>query len=417
MFNSALENILTHFRLAVATVCLLSLLTAVSGASTSITTPTSAIPTTFSAMSENGVAAWSPWPAVSFGTFRMWDTGTRWNQIETSAGSYNWTKADKVVNLARSNGKDLIYTFGGTPTWASSEPSQGCPYGNGSCAAPKSMSDLSAFAKAVATRYKGRIRYYELWNEPNDTHYYTGSMSNMVTMAATIHDAIKSVDPSAVILSPCPTWSSAGAPYIWMTNFLKAGGGSHFDIAAYHAYPGTSGPEFVISSVQNMRNALTNSGYGSKQIFITEGGWGQNKYFSTEDLRANFVARFVVLAWAKGVSKLAWYAYDSADWGTLYTSSGGLRPAGTAYNQVYKWLTGATMKGCTQDTNATWSCTLSRANGYSAEIIWNPNKTTGYNVSSSLVRKRTISGGLSGFSGGYVTVGPKPILIENKAAF
>jgi Cellulase (glycosyl hydrolase family 5) len=409
---------LTYFRRAVATACFLSLLTAVSGATSTITTPTSAIPATFFGMSENGVAAWSPWPAASFGTLRMWDTGSRWDQIETSAGHYNWAKTDKVVTLARNNGKDLIYTFGGTPAWASSNPGlTSCAYSKGTCAVPKAMSDLSTFARAVATRYKGRIKYYELWNEPNDLHYYNGSMANMVAMAAAIRDAVKSVDPSAVVLSPCPTWSSSGAPYTWMTNFLKAGGGAHFDVAAYHAYPGTAGPEFVINSVQNMRNALTNNGYGSKAIFITEGGWGENKYFATDDLRANFVARYIVLAWAKHVGKLAWYAYDSTTWGTLYTPTGGLRPAGTAFNQVHKWLTGATMKSCAQDSNATWSCTLTRANGYTAEILWNPSKTTGHNVSTSLVRKHTVSGGLSSFSGGLVTVGPKPILVENKAGF
>jgi Cellulase (glycosyl hydrolase family 5) len=391
----------------------MSLLPAVSVASTTITTPTSAVPTTFSAMSENGVAAWSPWPSVSFATFRMWDTGTRWSQIETSRGTYNWAKSDKIVNLIRGNGKDIIYTFGGTPTWASGNTNQSCP----SCAAPKYMSDLSAYAKAIATRYKGKIKYYELWNEPNDTHYYTGSISDMVTMAQTIHDAIKSVDPSAVILSPCATWSSAGSPYIWMTSFLNAGGGSSFDVAAYHAYSGSSAPEFIINSVQGMRNALTAKGYGSKQIFITEGGWGQNKYATTEDLRANFIARYLVLAWAKGVSKMVWYAYDSTDWGTLYTSTGGLRPAGVAYSQVYKWLTGATMNGCIQDSNGTWACTLTRANGYSAQILWNPTKTTGVNVNTSFSRRTTLTGSLAGFSGGYVTIGPKPILVENKAAF
>jgi len=398
-------------------VCVLSLLTSISGATTSITTPTSAVPVSYHALSENGVASWSPWPSVSFGTLRMWNVGTRWNQIETSAGSYNWSKADSVVNLARNNGKDLIYTFGGTPTWASSNPGQGCLFGNGSCASPKSMSDLSSFAKAVATRYKGKIKYYELWNEPNDTHYYTGSMSSMVAMSQTIRDAIKSVDSSAVILSPCPTWSSTGAPYTWMNSFLAAGGGAHFDVAAYHAYAGSSAPEFVISSVQNMRNALTSHGYGSKQIFITEGGWGEDKALTSEDLRANFVARYLVLAWAKGVDKVVWYAYDSTDWGTLYTSSGGLRPAGTAYNQIHKWLTGATMSSCAQDSNGTWQCKLSRSGGYSGQIIWNPNKSTGYDVSSSFTRKWTLSGSLSSFSSGYVTVGPKPILVENKAGF
>ena len=187
----------------------------------------------------------------------MWDEGTRWSQIETSSNYYNWSKADKVVNLALSNGKDIIYTFGGTPTWASSQPTQPCLFGNGSCAAPKYMSDLSAFAKDVATRYKGKIKYYELWNEPNDLNFYTGTISSMVAMSQTIHDAIKSVDPNAIILSPCATYSSQGSATTWMTSYLNAGGGPYFDIASYHAYSGSNPPEFIVNSIQGFRNTLT----------------------------------------------------------------------------------------------------------------------------------------------------------------
>jgi cellulase (glycosyl hydrolase family 5) len=405
------------FQRIAAIVCLLSVLAGVSFSTTSFSGPTAAIPADYFGMSENQVAGSSPFPAVAFKTLRMWDVGTRWSQIETSNGYYNWSKADKVVNLALSNGKDIMYTFGGTPTWASSNPTQACLYGYGSCASPKYMSDLADFARQLATRYKGKIKYYELWNEPNDTHYYTGSMSAMVTMSQTIRDAVKSVDPTAIVLSPCPTWSSSGSPTIWLASYLSAGGGAYFDIASYHAYAGPNAPEFIVNSVQGIRNTLTNAGYGSKKIYITEGGWGQNKYLTSTDLQSNFLARYYVLAWGKGLSKMVWYSYDNSGWDTLWTSTSGLLPPGNAYKQVVKWMTGATMTNCAQDSNSTWSCSLTRPNGYAAKIIWNPAKTTGFNVPTSMVRKWTLSGSLSNFSGGYVTVGPKPILVENMAGF
>jgi hypothetical protein len=201
-----------------------------------------------------------------------------------------------------------------------------------------------------------------------------------------------------------------------LNSFLSEGGGAYFDVLAYHAYAGKSQPEFIVNSVQGMRTSLTNHGYGSKQIFITEGGWGEDQYLTSEDQRANFVARYLVLAWAKGVSKMVWYAYDSSSWGTLHTSSGGLRPAGTAYEQVYMWLTGATMTGCNEDSTGTWTCTLTRPGGYEAKIVWNATKSVSIDVSSSFSRKHTLNGALSSASS-YVTVGPKPILVENKAGF
>ena len=391
-------------------------MTSLSFATTSFSGPTGAVPADYYGMHENGVTS-NPWPAVSFGTFRMWDEGTRWSQIETSSNYYNWSKADKVVNLALSNGKDIIYTFGGTPTWASSQPTQPCVYGYGSCAAPKYMSDLSTFAKALATRYKGKIKYYELWNEPNELQFYTGTMSSMVAMSQAIHDAIKSVDPNAIILSPCATYSSQGSASTWMASYLSTGGGPYFDIASYHAYAGSNPPEFIVNSVQGFRNTLTNAGYGSRKIFITEGGWGENKYLTSTDLQANFVARYTVLAWAKGVSKFAWYSYDNSSWGSFWNSTSGLRPAAYAYIQVNKWITGAVITGCAQDSNLTWSCSLTRPNGYTAQILWNPSTSRGFNVPTSMVRQWTLGGTLSTISGGYATVGPKPILVENMAGF
>lgn len=405
-----------QFRKLTLYFCLIALIPGLAQASTTLTTPTAAISPSFFGMSENGVASYSPWPAVSFATFRMWDVGTRWDQIETARGSYNWTRADKVVSTAAAHGKDIVYTFGGTPVWTSSNPGLHCLYSSGICAPPKNLADLSQFAKELATRYAGKIKYYEIWNEPNQSGYFVGSMAEMVAMARTIYDAIKSVDPTAIILSPCATWGSSGAPYPWMSSFLSAGGGAYFDIASYHAYPGSAGPEFIINSVRTMRSTIEAKGY-SKAIFITEGGWGENAYVPNDTLRANFLTRYLVLSYATGVSKMIWYAYDGTSWGTLYTSSGGLRPAGTALNQLYKWMTGAVMQGCTQDASATWSCKLARSGGYSAEIVWNPSKALSYAVSSNLTRRWTVYGVLAGVSAGHVTVGPQPILVENKAGF
>lgn len=396
-----------------AAICLLSF-----GAAnaTTITTPPQPIPSTYNGMSSIGVAAWTPWPAVPFATLRMWNTGTRWNQVETSRGAYNWSKMDSVVNLARSKGADVIYTFGGTPRWASSQPNESCLYGSGSCAPPYSMNDWTNYVTAVAERYKGKIKYYELWNEPNDSHYYSGPLSTLATMAQYAYNAIKAVDPSAQVLTPCPTWSSSGSPYSWMDRYLSTGAGAWADGVAYHAYPGSSPAEFIINSVTGMRNAMANHGI-SKPLYITEAGWGLNSSLSDQDKQANFMARYLILAWAKSVTKVVWYAYDDQNWGTLWDPHTGLHKAGQQYINLHKWLLGATMVGCNQGTDGTWICDLMRANGYSAQILWNPNSTKVVNVSTSFIWIRSLTGSLGNFYGGHVTVGPKPILIENQLAF
>src|SRR5579862_8641447 len=70
----------------------------------------------------NTTVAWPSAAGVPFGAVRLWDSGTRWNQIETSKGKYTWTALDAMVSTANRNGQTVLYTFGGDPTFYSSNP-------------------------------------------------------------------------------------------------------------------------------------------------------------------------------------------------------------------------------------------------------------------------------------------------------
>src|SRR5436853_263554 len=79
-----------------------------------------------------------------------------------------------------------------------------CAGGPGQCYAPYSMTDWSNFIWALTSRYKYKIRYYELWNEPNASNWWSGSTSQMVQMASIAYGIIKKQDPGATVLSPAP---------------------------------------------------------------------------------------------------------------------------------------------------------------------------------------------------------------------
>src|SRR5208282_5516206 len=54
----------------------------------------------------------TPWPTIGFGGIRLWDTATRWAQIEKSPGVYDFTTLDSVLARAYSHGvTTVIYTF------------------------------------------------------------------------------------------------------------------------------------------------------------------------------------------------------------------------------------------------------------------------------------------------------------------
>ncbi|QNI33074.1 chitobiase/beta-hexosaminidase C-terminal domain-containing protein [Alloacidobacterium dinghuense] len=84
--------------------------------STPVRTPNSSA--AFFAMNIDYLTAGTPWPELPIHTIRLWDTGTKWGNLNPSATTYTWKNLDAQVSMARANGSQLLYTFGGVPPWA-----------------------------------------------------------------------------------------------------------------------------------------------------------------------------------------------------------------------------------------------------------------------------------------------------------
>lgn len=86
------------------------------------------VPANYFGMHANsGVALQPPqwwsnsWPLVPIGSMRLWGVG--WAEINTADGAYNWTLLDEWLGDAEKfHVGTVMYTFGMTPQWASSNP-------------------------------------------------------------------------------------------------------------------------------------------------------------------------------------------------------------------------------------------------------------------------------------------------------
>src|SRR5882672_950381 len=89
------------------------------------------------------------------------------------------------------------------------------------CSRPKDLEDWRTFVRTIATRYKGRIHAYEIWNEPNVKRFWTGSIDQWVALTREASVIINSIDPQAIVVSP-PATSFPGIK--WLPEFLSKGG-------------------------------------------------------------------------------------------------------------------------------------------------------------------------------------------------
>jgi hypothetical protein len=310
--------------------------------------------------------------------------------------------------LAQANNVDVLYTFGATPDWAASGSGPQCPYSPGSCYPPADVQDWDNFVTALVAHSAGRIKYWELWNEPNLDAFWTGDLPTLVLLAQHAYRIIKTADPTSVVLSPSATGAATD-----LANFLNAyfaaGGLPYTDAVAFHGYPST--PEDLPAMVAGVKGAMASNGAAGKPIWNTEGSWGSNSNIAIPIDQGGFLARAYLLQWSSGVSRFYWYAWNNTLFGTLWKAVGGIQPGGIAYGLIDKWMVGATLSTpCAMASNSTWTCTFTRPGDYQSLAVWNSSTTVNYTPASQYKQYLDLAGNTVQVNG-PVSIGYNPILL------
>ena len=95
--------------------------------------------------------------------------GLPWYRIEPERGRWDWSFADRALEglLARGVEPIVDLVHYGTPAWL-----------EGSFLADEYPRAVAEYAAAVASRYRGRVRWYTPLNEPRITAYYCGKLGH-----------------------------------------------------------------------------------------------------------------------------------------------------------------------------------------------------------------------------------------------
>ena len=94
-----------------------------------------------------------------------------WNVVEPEKGKFRWDDVDSVVEDIRSSGLEILAVLSAAPEWAGGRNTKTGSF------PPEDPEDYGRFVEAFVTRYKGKIKSYELWNEPNMPRFWGGRKS------------------------------------------------------------------------------------------------------------------------------------------------------------------------------------------------------------------------------------------------
>jgi hypothetical protein len=90
-----------------------------------------------------------------------------------------------------------------------------------------------------------------------------------------------------------------------------------------------------------------------------------------------------------------------------------------AYGLLAKWLIGSTHPAnqCSEASDGTWTCSLTLATKYPAEIVWNASLSKTITVDPSFATYETLSNTtVHSIAAHQVAIGPLPVLIIKSQA-
>ncbi len=217
-----------------------------------------------------------------------------WEDIEIpSKGRYwdykynksAWQKYDRIVELAREYGVEIIARLDHPPAW-----SRQAGRARGDFAPPDDFEDYADFVAAVVARYRGQIRFYQLWNEPNiypEWGEQDVNPAEYVRLLQIGYTRAKGVDPDCVIISAglAQTVEEGGRGLndrLFLQHMYDAGARGYFDILAVMDYGLFSGPgdrrldendRINFSRPIQLREIMVRNGDATTPIWAMEMGW------------------------------------------------------------------------------------------------------------------------------------------------
>jgi len=274
--------------------------------------------------------------------------------FDVIASYRDWTAFDTCVNDVLNYDQEPIIHLGTYAPWANGQPAgsgwwvpTGAPYWK------QWVSDVVAHCD---TTWPGKVKYYEMWNEPNWTNFWwnvtldaTGWPANTGEFVSGYCDlliegyaGVKQTNPSGQVLAfvvdrcdegflmDCYTYLSGKPGY--------EASGHFFDYVCVHPYcdnraPDNNTTDYIWDSIfngtstaavinrnfagmPNMRQIMVDRGDSTKHMMITEFGWRSSPYFVGdteyvgETLQAQYLARAYDIArtWT-WLDCMMWYGF------------------------------------------------------------------------------------------------------------
>jgi hypothetical protein len=300
-----------------------------------------------------------------------------WSRIEPRRGEFNWTYYDNLVACAKRHGITVYGIAGYWSSWTKPYTQEG-------------VDDYLRYVRAMVRHYKGDIKQWEIWNEPN-IFFWQGPKELYGELLIRSYAAIKEEDPQAQVLG----LSTAGIDLKFIDKMLALK--TPFDILTIHPYRTVLKDDAFIAELKQVSEKVKLPNGQARPVWLTEMGWATftphnalKQDFVATSLRAQaeLIARSYLCAIVSGVEpRTFWYdfrndgddpVYFEHQMGIMY-SDFRPKPAYQSYATLTQMLRGLKLDGPVAAPEGTFAFAFKPAQGNGKLRVlaaWNPKQAT-----------------------------------------
>ena len=287
-------------------------------------------------------ARWIPQMAA-IGITHQRTCHTSWGAIEPEEGKWAWDALDKQMDYLEEQHVAFGGIFAGTPKWNTKDKGGTLPVNN--------IAGWSKYVSEAVKHAKGRIRYWEVWNEPPNGTGRDQTAADYAKIVIAAYDAAKAADPDCLV-----GIAAKSVAINYLDQAIKAGAKGHFDYVTLHPYevagctithPGSEMVYLQIAGTLRKMLAAQDPAKANCPIIFTELGYAAGGKYSTKignfsalDVQAHAVVKFYAMGIAQGINSIQWFEAMDGDSGPmgLLTGKGEKRPSYTALERMIKYL-------------------------------------------------------------------------------
>jgi len=260
----------------------------------------------------------------------------RWAEVEPEPGRFAWGRYDLAAQALAGAGIRICQVWHDSPGWSHpGDPEAPCP---------DDLREVYRFARAAASRFKGRIQAWEIWNEP-DIHFWRDLGDRYAGFLKAAALGLREGDARAVVL--------AGSLCSGDTAFARAvmaqGVLAYCDAFNWHSY---KPPSEYVGELGEYRRLAASAGVDLPAPWITEAGIRRpgtmgagGRELDDPALRdqARYVPRSVVRSLAAGNARHFFFVLpDYLERGTQF---GARRPDGSPHPALVALSAAANLLG------------------------------------------------------------------------